>query len=162
MYMNTETDTDTDKLVKKKIINICGTKYEIKHKINSNKCNICIGLSILCCKQLFRKCLVSIGIFMLIFLIIWEYMDRIILLCMYDSAECPIIYIGCNNLSYFDEYVCVRNSNFFNLLMLSINNIWCLFIYSLFLMFCVYLAIVCFNYSICRYIEHLPTIENIL
>lgn len=154
-----------NKEIKKKIINIWGTKYEITHRdsnIINNSFSVCLGFGVFCCKQIFRKCLVGIGICMFVFLVIWEYIDRTILLCMYDCAECPFIYIGCNNMSYGEEYLCIRRNNFYILIMLSINNIWCLFIYALVIILGVYFCIQCFNYSICQYIEQLPTIENII
>ena len=158
-------DNDMDKGFKKKIINIWGTKYEIKHKnkdVINNNWSVYFGFSIFCCKQLFRKFLISTGVCMMIFLTIWEYIDRTILLCMYDSVECPFIYIGCYNITYYDEYVCVRDNNFSILFRLAIINLWYKFIWLLIIFLWFYLVILCFNYSISKYIEQIPTIENIL
>jgi len=170
-------DSDLNKGYKSKIINIFGTKYEIKHKNNNiinNKFSIYFGLTIhifinfFSNARLLIKSLIITGSFIMIFLILWQYIDDIIIDCINDDSICPYINVNCNNLSYNETYQCILKTNFIDLIFFGINNL-ILLIFNLlkiiivlyiFTIFCE-ICMIFINYIINKYKEHIPNIENI-
>jgi hypothetical protein len=160
-------DSDSNKEYKSKIITIFGTKYEIKHKninVINNKYSIYFGLII---HSFTKKLLIILVSCLIIYIMIWQHINSIILECLNDNNLCKYDNINCTDLLYDEKYQCIKNTNLINLIYSSIIDLSYNILYLFFIILLLYiLVIVCekitllINISISKYNEHIPNIEN--
>ena len=171
-------DSDNNKGYKSKIITFFGTKYEINHKninILNNSCCIYIGLVIhICIKfftnaMLFRKLLIIIGLCAMIYLIIWQNIDSIILDCIADNILCPYINMSCVDLSYNDTYKCILKTYYIDIIYYSFIYLMSLIINLFKIIILLYIFTICcelfmmfINTTINKYIPTIRNIDNII